>query len=354
MLKVAILGASGYAGAELLRLLAQHPQVKITAVTSERSAGKSVAGMFPNLRDCNLIFEPLKIKNLRNKADLFFLCLPHKTSQEAVAFLYKSGKRVIDLSADYRLKDKKIYEKWYENRHMFPSLLKETVYGLPELYREKIKRASIIANPGCYPASAILGLAPVMGKSFIDSGTIIIDSKSGISGAGRNPSQPFMFSEANESVKAYAVTTHRHTPEIEQELSRLLRTKKKIKIVFTPHLIPMDRGIVSTIYVRLSAKRGEKINLSEIQKIYQDFYQKEPFVRVLGNGVYPTIKAVKGSNYCDISVFLDKRNPKTLTLIILSALDNLLKGASGQAVQNMNIMCGFDETSGLTALSAFP
>ncbi|MEK7309010.1 MAG: N-acetyl-gamma-glutamyl-phosphate reductase [Nitrospirota bacterium] len=358
MLKVAIIGASGYTGAELLRLLAQHPQVKITAVTSERSAGKSVAGMFPNLRDCNLIFEPLKIKNLGNKADLFFLCLPHKTSQEAVAFLYKSGKRVIDLSADYRLKDKKIYEKWYENRHMFPSLLKEAVYGLPELYREKIKRAGIIANPGCYPASAILGLAPVMGKSFIDSGTIIIDSKSGISGAGRNPSQPFMFSEANESVKAYAVTTHRHTPEIEQELSLL--SKKNIKIVFTPHLIPMDRGILSTIYVRLSAKGGsasggkEKINLPEVQKAYQDFYYKEPFVRVLENGVYPTIKAVKGSNYCDISVFLDKRNPKTLTLIILSAIDNLLKGASGQAVQNMNIMCGFDETSGLTALPAFP
>lgn len=267
MLKVAILGASGYAGAELLRLLAQHPQVKITAVTSERSAGKSVSEIFPNLKSHpeqvgtnlkHLKFEPLKIKNLENKADLFFLCLPHTASQEAAASLYKSGKKVIDLSADYRLKDKKIYETWYEKRHMFPSLLKEAVYGLPELYREKIKRASIIANPGCYPASAILGLAPVMGKSFIDSGTIIVDSKSGISGAGRNPSQPFMFSEANESVKAYAVATHRHTPEIEQELSRLLRTKKKIKIVFTPHLIPMDRGIFSTIYVRLSTKGGEK------------------------------------------------------------------------------------------------
>lgn len=359
MLKVAIIGGSGYTGGELLRLLEQHTNVKITAVTSERSAGKSVFELFPNLRDSSksrtvpeskLIFEPLKIKNIVKKADLFFLCLPHKTSQEAVAYLHKSGKKIIDLSADYRLKEKTVYEKWYKTRHNFPDLLKKTVYGLPELYREKIKQASIVAVPGCYPVSAILGLAPIMGKRFIDDGSIIVDSKSGVSGAGRNPVQSLMFSEANESVKAYAITTHRHTPEIEQELSQLLGTKKKIKIIFTPHLIPMDRGILSTIYVRLKMK----VSQSYIHKIYQDFYSKEPFVRILGKGVYPNTKAVKGSNYCDVSVFVDKRNPKTQSLIIVSAIDNLLKGASGQAVHNMNIMYGFDETAGLMALPAYP
>jgi len=377
LLKVAIIGGSGYTGGELLRLLKQHPHVKITAVTSERSPGKSVSDIFPNLRDspdsttplrsvrksgtvpeCQLIFETLRIKNIVKKADLFFLCLPHKTSQEAVAYLYKAGKKVIDLSADYRLKDAAVYKKWYETQHMFPTLLRKAVYGLPELYREKIKYASIVANPGCYPVSAILALAPIMGKRYIDTDSIIIDSKSGVSGAGRSPAQPFMFSEANESVKAYAVTSHRHTPEIEQELCFL--SKKKSKIIFTPHLIPMDRGILSTIYVRLSTKGGstsgrkEKINLSGLQKTYQDFYRKEPFVRVLKNGEYPTTKAVKGSNCCDLSVFLDTHNPKKQTLIIVSAIDNLLKGASGQAVHNMNIMYGFDETAGLMTIPPFP
>lgn len=350
MLKVAIIGGSGYTGSELLRLLEQHPSVKITAVTSERSKGKTVSSLFPNIKSCRLVFEPLKIKSVAKKADLFFLCLPHKASQEAVAYLHKAGKKVIDLSADYRLKEKTVYEKWYETRHKFPGLLKKAVYGLPELYRGKIVNALIIANPGCYPTGAILGLAPIMGKRFIDPGSIIVDSKSGVSGAGRNPVQSLMFSEANESVKAYAITTHCHTPEIEQELSGLLGAKKKIKIIFTPHLIPMDRGILSTIYVRLK----NKVSQSYVHKIYTDFYSKEPFVRVLGKGLYPATKAVKGSNYCDVSVFVDKRNPKTQSLIIVSAIDNLLKGASGQAVHNMNIMSGFDETAGLMSLPVYP
>ncbi|MEK7238693.1 MAG: N-acetyl-gamma-glutamyl-phosphate reductase, partial [Nitrospirota bacterium] len=244
MLKVAILGGSGYTGGELLRLLNQHPHVKITSVTSERSAGKTISDLFPHLKDCKLTFEPLEIKKIAKKADLFFLCLPHKASQEIVAELYKAGKKIIDLSADYRLKDTAVYQKWYETPHKFPDLLKKAVYGLPELYREKIKDAQIIANPGCYPVSAIMGLAPIIGKHFVDINSIIIDSKSGVSGAGRNPALPFMFSEANESVKAYAVTTHRHTPEIEQELS--LIANKKVQVIFTPHLIPMDRGILST------------------------------------------------------------------------------------------------------------
>ncbi len=348
MLKVAIIGGSGYTGGELLRLLKQHPYVEITCVTSERSAGKSVSDIFPNLKGSQLIFEPLKTRHIANKADFFFLCLPHKTSQELVAYLDKKGKRLADLSADYRLKDAAVYKKWYATGHKFPGLLKKAVYGLPELYRNRIKNASILANPGCYPVSALLALAPIMGNRSIDTDSIIIDSKSGVSGAGRNPALPFMFSETNESVKAYAITSHRHTPEIEQELGFL--SKKKIQVVFTPHLIPMDRGILSTVYVRLK----EKTALSSIQNIYKKFYNKEPFVRILQNGVFPATKAVRGSNYCDISVSLDERKPNMQTLILVSAIDNLLKGASGLAVQNMNIMYGFNETAGLTDSPFYP
>lgn len=348
MIKVAIIGGSGYTGGELLRLLKQHPDIKITAVTSERSAGKDISVLFPNLKGYGLKFEPFKLNKVIKKADLFFLCLPHKTSQEAVSYIYKAGKKVIDLSADFRLKSAAVYKRWYQTRHMHPALLKKAVYGLPELYRDKIKHASIVANPGCYPTSAILALAPVMGNRNLDTDSIIIDSKSGISGAGRSPALPLMFSEASQSVKAYSIATHRHTPEIEQELHLLL--KKKISVVFTPHLIPMDRGILSTIYVR--AKK--KIKLSDVQKKYREYYAKEPFIRVLKNGEYPTTKSVVGSNYCDLSLFLDTHSNDSQTLIIVSVIDNLLKGASGQAVHNMNIMYGLDETAGLTSLSSCP
>ncbi len=343
MLNVAILGGSGYTGCELLRLLLSHPKVKVTAVTSERSSGSSISDTFLNFRNTNLKFNSLNIKVLTKKADLFFLCLPHKTSQKTVAFLHNAGKKVIDLSADYRLKNAQVYKEWYNTTHLFSPLLKKAVYGLPEIYREKIRNASIVANPGCYPVSAILALAPIIGENFIDTNSIIVDSKSGASGAGRSPIQAFMFSEANESVKAYSIAVHRHTPEIEQELSFI--SKKKINIIFTPHLMPMDRGILSTTYVRLK----KKINLSDIQKLYQDFYRNEPFVRVLKNGVYPFTKGVKGSNFCDLSVFLDNHADRGYTLIIVSVIDNLLKGASGSAVQNMNIMYGFNETAGLMA-----
>jgi len=351
MLKVAIIGGSGYTGGELLRLLISHPQVKITAVTSERSASKSVSELFPNLKNIPLspAFEPLDIGKLIKKADHFFLCLPHKTSQKVVFNLYKTGKRIIDLSADFRIKDSAVYKEWYKTVHLYPQLLKKSVYGLSEIYREKITNAQIIANPGCYPISVILGLAPIMKSSFVDFDSIIIDSKSGISGAGRNPEQAFMFSEVNESLKAYAITTHRHIPEIEQELSNL--AKKKIKIIFTPHLIPMDRGILSTIYVKLKNDARYTMHDTRLREIYQKFYTKEPFVRVLPAGEYPNTKAVRGTNFCDISVFYDKRKN---SLIIVTVIDNLLKGASGQAVQNMNIMHGFDETEGLKNLTYYP
>ncbi len=348
MLKVAILGGSGYAGAELARMLLVHPHVELTAITSERLAGTLISDTFLNFRNTDLRFEPMNLKAIEVKADLFFLCLPHKASQEAVAHFHAAGKKVIDLSADYRLKNAGVYEKWYQTPHMYKPLLKKAVYGLPELHRAKIKKASIIANPGCYPTTAILGLSPIIGQDIVDRDSVIIDSKSGTSGAGRTPAQPFMFCEVNESVKAYAISVHRHTPEIEQELSGV--AGKKLNVIFTPHLIPMDRGILSTIYIRLK----KSISLSKVQKMYRDFYRDEPFVRVLNNGVYPMTKAVKGSNYCDISVFLDKRSGKGVTLIIVSAIDNLIKGASGAAVQNMNIMYGFDETSGLASSPPSP
>jgi len=348
MLKVAVFGGSGYTGCELLRLLLSHPNVKITAVTSERLAGTLVTDSFLNIRNTSLKFEPMNLKKLVKKADLFFLCLPHKTSQETVAFLHKSGKKVIDLSADFRLKNAAVYKKWYATPHICSPLLKKAVYGLSEINRDKIRNASILANPGCYPTSIILGLAPVIGKGFIDTDSIIADSKSGTSGAGRTHAQPFMFCEVNESVKAYGITVHRHTPEIEQELSAM--AKKDLKIIFTPHLIPMDRGMLSTIYVKLK----KKTSLPAIQKLFRDFYENEPFVRILKNGVLPSTKAVKSSNFCDISVFLDNRSSKKPTLIIISAIDNLLKGASGAAVQNMNIMYNFDETAGLMTLPPSP
>jgi N-acetyl-gamma-glutamyl-phosphate reductase len=348
MLNVAILGGSGYTGAELLRLLLSHPHVNVTAITSERLSGSPVSSSFLHCRNTDLSFESLHLNTVVNKADLFFLCLPHKTSQETVAFLYDAGKKVIDLSADFRLRNSKTYEEWYKTPHLYTSHLKKAVYGLPELYRDKIRKASIIANPGCYPTSAILGLAPVIGENFVDRDSVIIDSKSGTSGAGRTPAQPFMFCEVNDSVKAYGITIHRHTPEIEQELSAI--AAKKLKVIFTPHLIPMDRGILSTIYVRLN----KSVSIGKIHTLYRNFYRDEEFVRVLNQGVYPLTKAVKGSNYCDISVFLDKRSNKGKTLIIVSAIDNLIKGASGAAVQNMNVMYGFDETTGLTSLSPSP
>jgi len=348
VVNVAILGGSGYTGSELLRLLLSHPNVNVTAVTSERSSGTRVSDLFLHLRNTGLKFEILDLKVLTKKADLFFLCLPHKTSQEAAAFLYNAGKKVIDLSADYRIKNPKVYQEWYTTPHLFPSLLKKAVYGLPEIYRRQIRKSSIVANPGCYPVSSILGLAPIMRKNYVDTDSIIIDSKSGTSGAGRTPAQPFMFCEVNESVKAYAVTSHRHTPEIEQELCSL--SKKRVNIIFTPHLMPIDRGILSTIYIRLK----KNVSLPGIQKLYKDFYRNEPFVRVLENGVYPSTKAVKGSNFCDLSIFLNKRTTGRQTLIVVSAIDNLLKGASGIAVQNMNIMYGFDERAGLLAAPHFP
>ncbi len=346
MLKVFICGGSGYAGGELLRILSGHPGVVVTGVSSERSAGKSVTELFPHLNKYSkLIYEPLRKEEILGKADLFFMALPHGESQEAVDFFFRNGKTVVDLSADYRLRDPGTYEKWYQVPHRFQATLKKAVFGLPEIYRNRIRKAKLIANPGCYPTGAILGLLPAVKNKLIDTASIVIDAKSGTSGAGRKADISVAYCEVNEGFRAYSVGTHRHTPEIEQELS--LMHGKEIAVNFTPHLLPVDRGILTTIYGRLE----KKVSVSDVIKIYHDAYKKEPFVRLLEYGRYPNIKNVRGTNFCEIGL---KLNERTNTLIMISAIDNLVKGASGQAVHNMNIMMGFDEKTGLETLALFP
>jgi N-acetyl-gamma-glutamyl-phosphate reductase len=346
MIKIAICGGSGYTGVELLRILSDHPRAAVTAVTSEKSAGKKITELFPHLRRyADMSYEPLNKEKLLDKAEIFFLALPHGASQEAVNFFFRNGKKVIDLSADYRLSDPKIYAEWYGIPHDFTGTLKKAIYGLPELHRKKIAKAKLIANPGCYPTSAILGLMPAIKKKFVNVSSLVVDSKSGTSGAGRKADVALSFCEVNEGFKAYGIGTHRHTPEIEQELSALAGAK--ITVNFTPHLLPIDRGILTTIYARMI----RKISQEDVLEIYRQAYAGEPFVRVLDSGFYPNLKNVKGTNFCEIGL---KLNERTNTLIIVSAIDNLVKGASGQAVQNMNIMASLDETAGLTSLALFP
>ena len=346
MLKVAIVGASGYTGVELLRILHCHPEAAVTCVTSERSAGKKVSDIFPGLLGrCDLLLENLEPVRVAGKADFIFTALPHKAAMEVVPTFLEMGKQVVDLSADYRLQDAREYEKWYEP-HMSPALLKKAVYGLPELKRARIAGADLVANPGCYPTSVILGLAPLLKKKLIDPASIIADSKSGVTGAGRSAKVDNLYCEVNEGFKAYGVGgVHRHIPEIEQELSHL--AGKKLVITFTPHLVPMDRGILSTIY----AVPGAPVTTAELLKLYNYFYKGEPFVRILPEGNFPSTAFVRGSNFCDIGLSVDSRSGR---VIVVSAIDNLVKGASGQAVQNMNIMCGFPETIGLEELPLFP
>ena len=343
---IAIVGSSGYTGGELYRLLINHPRATVTAVTSEKSARKPITSIFPHLSGLtNLVCEPLDPSAIAKKADFVFLALPHVTSQEAAFQFRQLGKKVVDLSADYRLTDPTIYETWYEHCHQYPELLKSAVYGLPELHRDKVKKASLIANPGCYPTSAILALAPLVKKGLADITSIVIDSKSGVSGAGRSPSLAHHYPEVNEGLMAYKIGTHRHTPEIEQELAAL--AGKSVTISFTPHLIPMNRGILTTAYATLSAPA----DTGQLHALYREFYQNELFVRVLAPGQFPNVRNVRGSNFCDIGIYAD---PRTNRAVVVSAIDNLVKGASGQAIQNMNLMMGFDERDGLKVAGLFP
>ncbi|MGQ0810964.1 MAG: N-acetyl-gamma-glutamyl-phosphate reductase [Nitrospiraceae bacterium] len=348
---VAIAGASGYTGAELVRLIAMHPRAQLTAVTSEKSAGCSVASVFPHLASTvPLSFDSLAPEKLAERADIIFLALPHTKSMMPVASCLTANKRVIDLSADYRLKDSGIYERWYQTPHAYPKLLEVAVYGLPELHRVEIAKARLVASPGCYPTAAILQLAPLIKNGLVIPDTIVIDAKSGVSGAGRSPALPYHFPEAHESLEPYKIGRHRHIPEIEQELSGIHlaqgRHKTSLRVAFTPHLVPMNRGILSTAYCRLNQLMGS----TELIMLYRDFYQGERFIRI-HEEVMPNPRHVRGSNFCDLAVYTDQRAGWIITV---AALDNLVKGAAGQAVQAMNLMLGFPEEMGLTAPGIFP
>lgn len=338
MIRVGVVGASGYTGSELLRLLIRHPEARVGIVTSQTHAGRSVDEVIPSLRGLlDLRLEGFDPDMVAERADVAFLALPHRVSMEFAPQLLERGVRVIDLSADYRLRDVKTYERWYGVKHTSPELLSEAVYGLPEIHGQQIRSARLVANPGCYPTGAILALAPLMREGWVE-GEAIIDAKSGISGAGSKPSDKTHYPARTENFEPYNVAAHRHIPEMEQELSEL--AGRDVKVIFVPHLAPMSRGILSTIYVRLK----ESVSEGEVRRIYEDFYRDKPFVRVLGEGELPATKRVYGSNFCDISIVLP---PEKGMLIIISAIDNLVKGASGQAVQNMNLMFGLDERIGL-------
>lgn len=340
--KVAVVGASGYAGEELVRLLLGHPLVELTAVTSRQFAGKTLAEVFPRFahqaKAQSLAFSDPDIAKIAELAEVVFLALPHGVSAEAAAELVGQGLRVIDLSADFRLRDAGVYKEFYGKDHPAPHLLGRAVYGLPEVYREKICDAELVACPGCYPTSILLPLLPLLREQVIDPKRILVTSLSGVTGAGRQIEADYLFAECNESMRPYGVPKHRHLSEIEQELS--VAVKEPVTIQFTPHLVPLNRGIISTIYLDLT-KTAEA---ARIGAIYQAAYGQEAFVRLLPNDRLPDTKNVANTNFIDIAWRLDERTGR---LVVMSAIDNLTKGTSGQAVQCFNLMRGYSETVGL-------
>ncbi len=335
MQKVAIIGASGYTGRELIKFLLRHPNVDLCNIISDTNSGKSLGDLHPELRNKkDLIFEKYDWEKLKKNVDIVFLALPHTIAMTFANEALSDGKIVIDLSSDFRIKDARLYEKWYKTKHLHPELLQKAAFGLPEINRDKIKNARLIANPGCYATSMILPLFPLLKENLINPKDIIIDSKSGVSGAGKKLDSMYLYNEQNENFLPYSPGKHRHIPEVESILEEL--TKVKINLTFTPHLTPLTRGIVSTIYVTPT----KRITTNEIREIYQKYYKNEYFIRVLPDGIYPSARAVSYSNFCDIGfTYIDETNK----LIVFSSLDNLVKGASGQAVQNMNILLGLDE-----------
>ncbi len=333
MIRVAVLGASGYAARELLRLLLAHPEAQITALASRQEGEPHIGDVHPLLRGrLDLRLENLAPQQIAERADCAFSCLPHAASAEAVMPLLAAGCRVVDLSADYRLNDAAVYAQWYDHQHPDPARLAETVYGLPEFYRERIRGAKLVANPGCYPTSAILPLAPLLRAKLISPDGLIVDSKSGVSGAGRTPKAHLHFPEVNESFSAYGVGSHRHTPEIDQVLSDV--GGAATNVIFTPHLVPMDRGILTTAY----ATPAPGVDAAAAMAALRDCYAGEPFVRVVDG--LPSTKDVVGTNSCDMTVRLVRGR-----IVTISVLDNLVKGAAGAAVQNFNLMYGFEETT---------
>ncbi len=345
-LRVGIVGVSGYGGGELARLLLQHPQVELAYVTSNTYAGKELAEALPGtLGRTALVCEPYSLDVAAEKCEFVFLAGESGLAMTLAPGLLEAGKKIVDLSADFRLKDPVAYREWYKTEHTAPQLLEEAVYGLPELQWTAIKDARLVANPGCYPTSAILALYPLLVEQIVDLKTIIVDSMSGVSGAGRSKfGLDYHFSEVNESARPYGVGgVHRHTPEIEQALSA--EAEEPVVLTFTPHLIPITRGILTTAYATLKAEVGD------LHGLFQSAYEEEPFVNVLEPGHFPATKHVFGTNYCHIGLAVDKR---TQRVIVTSVIDNLVKGTAGQAIQNMNLMCGFGETAGLTMAAVWP
>ena len=354
--KVAVIGASGYVGEELVRLLLQHPCADLVAVTSRQFAGKTLAEIFPRFsqlqRTSRLRFSEPESAQLAQHADIIFLALPHGRAAEFAKPFLQAGARIVDLSADFRIENAKIYKEFYGHDHPVPELLGKAVYGLPEIYRKKIAGAKLVACPGCYPTSILLLLVPLIREQVVNLASILVTSLSGVTGAGRKVEAEYLFAECNESMRPYGIPKHRHLSEIEEQLS--LFARQKVTIQFTPHLVPLNRGIITTIYVDLNEmsdapcaderlrRTGDRRSL--IDAIYEKAYRDEPFVRLLGDRLFPDTKNVTGTNFIDIAWRLD---PRTRRLILMSAIDNLMKGASGQAVQCFNVMRGYPETEGL-------
>lgn len=349
MIKVGVVGAGGYAGITLIQILLNHPEAEIVWLMSEPAhKGKTLAELFPHLLGkIDVTIQTLDdLPQVIKKVDVVFLALPHGIAMNYVPEILKAGKKVVDLGADFRFNDVKVFDQWYNTQHKEAKLCEEAIFGLPELYRAEIKKARLIGNPGCYPTSAILGLAPLVKNGLIENTNILVDSKSGISGAGRGVSLKTHYCERNEGIEAYNVTGHRHMGEIEYQVGRVAKDSGTT-VTFVPHLMPMTRGILSTIYAKT---QDTGLKTQDLIKLYKEFYQGEPFVRVR-EGVLPCTKYVAGTNFIDIA---PQFNERTGQVIVLSTIDNLIKGAAGQAVQNMNLLFGVEETTGLKQLALFP
>lgn len=346
MVKIGIIGATGYTGGELIRILAGHPEVEVTAITSRSNEGKKLEDVYPNFLGWNgPTFSGSDSPEAVAGCDLVFLAVPHGVAMNIAPALLEKGQKVIDLGTDFRFRDYQIFETWYKHEHCQPELTKNAVYGLPEIYRKEIRNATVIGNPGCYPTSVILGCYPFLKAGVIDSSQIIIDSKSGVSGAGRKAEFSYSYPEMFGNFKAYGTPVHRHTPEIEQEISLLAGVE--VRVSFTPHLLPVSRGILSTLHLKLT----QNITTEEAEALIAETYQGEPFIKLMKTPNLPELKGVVGTNYCHLGVRVD---PRTHQMIVISVIDNMVKGAAGQAIQNMNLMCNLPETMGLVNWPVYP
>jgi N-acetyl-gamma-glutamyl-phosphate reductase len=341
-IKIGIVGGTGYTGVELLRLLVQHPHCELAIITSRKEAGMAVSDMFPNLRGRVALKFTEPSREALARCDLVFFATPNGVAMNDARALYDAGVRLIDIAADFRIKDVALWEQWYKMKHACPELVAESVYGLPEVNRQRLREARIVANPGCYPTSVQLGFLPLLEAGVVDLDHLIADAKSGVSGAGRKAEVHTLLAEASDNFKAYGVSGHRHLPEITQGLNAM--AGRRVTLVFTPHLTPMIRGIHATLYARLSGS-------SDLQALFEKRYANEPFVDVMPSGSHPETRSVRGANTCRIAVHQPLGGD---IVVVLSVIDNLVKGASGQAVQNMNIMFGFPETTGLDQVALLP